>query len=560
MGIMDLFRRRDIELVPPDTDFVPTGGILGDGEKHHFAQFLIDRKRVLREHAGAALMEQRVTGERIGAILVRTGFLPQEELVHSILEFNPDRIATEKVTVSKIPVEILEEKSITISADVGGTIYVGTMSDETEIERLVHSYYPDRKVEFVAFMPNLHAEFLDRIRRTSSEVKDVRQEEIMERLLFRGLKEGASDIHIEPKARSYSVFFRKLGERSLVHEGPLDEYNIVSAQLKDRSGMDLAERRINQDGGFQLEQSGRFIDLRVTTVPTVEGENIVVRILDSEKVRPKLESLGISNVQAWRRGVTRQSGINLICGPTGSGKTTTLNATMSAFDRFGKRVYTIEDPVEYRISNVGQVNANPQVGLDFARALKGFMRADPDIIAVGEVRDNETARNAIKAADTGHLVICTLHTSSIISSLSRLRDLGVEPHELRFNLRAVLVQTLVKVICKHCGGLGDDPEDHHKHCPVCLGGGYDDRTIVSESVSFGDFQEVDRIIAMTAPGADVTQGFPWREMIDDAIDKMVAGITTIDELVRVFGEYAQERCERRGIDHTKYRLRKFLKG
>ncbi|AOG02841.1 type II/IV secretion system family protein (plasmid) [Bosea sp. RAC05] len=557
MGILDLFRRREPELTPPVVDeHGVTGGLMGDGERHRFAEWLIERKLAERDHVVAALMEQRVTDERIGATLVRNGFMQQDALVHSILEFNPDRIATEKVTTSRIPVDILEAKSIIISADVRGTLYIGTMSDEAEVTDICKTYYPEKQVQFVAFLPELMPEFIERVRRTSSGVEDVRQEEIMERLLFRALKEGASDIHIEPKARSYSVFFRILGDRILIHEGGIDEYNIIAAQLKDRSRMDLAERRVNQDGGFQIEQSGKFIDLRVATVPDTEGEQIIVRVLDPERARPKLQDLGITEYKQWQRGVTRQNGLNLICGPTGSGKTTTLNASLRSFDRFGKKIYTIEDPVEYRIPGIGQVTANPQVGLDFARAVKAFMRADPDIIAVGEVRDAETARNAVKAADTGHLVIATLHTSSILSSLSRLRDLGVEAHELRFNLRAVLVQTLVKVVCRHCHGTGQDPEDAAKLCPVCHGGGYSDRTIVSECVSFSDFQSVDRIIAMTKPGAQFDGPLPWREMIDDAIDKMVAGQTTIDELIRVFGSYAIEKCEERGIDVMKHRLAK----
>jgi len=563
MGIMNLFRKQEKEIlqVAAEETGPKTGGLTSDGESHKFSEWLLEKNLVRREHIVAALMEQRVTGDRVGTILVRCGFMRHSTLIDSILKFSPDRIATENVMNSRIPVEVLEQKQIIISAETTDTIYVATSSDEEEVLEIVQSCYPDKKVVFVAFVSNRMQEFVERVRRTTSGlIEDVRQDEILDRLLFRAMKEGASDIHIEQKiGRSYSVFFRMLGDRHLVHEGSIEEYNVISTQAKDRSSMDLAERRINQDGGFSIEHSGKFVDLRLGTVPTVSGEKLVIRILDPDAVRPSLAALGISNVSQWERGTSRQNGLNLICGSTGSGKTTTLTATLHSFDRFKRSIYTVEDPVEYKIPYVAQVSTNPQIGLDFPRAIKSFMRADPDIIIVGEIRDAETARNAVKAADTGHLVIGTLHTGSILQSLSRLRDIGVPSNELRFNLRSVLVQTLMKVICRQCGGLGLTPNNHSERCPVCKGTGYAERTIVSECASFDDFRSVDKVIEMSESAGSFSDKLPWEEMIDDAINKMVKGVTSYEELVKVFGIQARERLEARSIDWEKHLLPHYTK-
>lgn len=557
MAFLTLARKKTAEpAIADDETYVADAAVPAKRrERHYFAEHLLAEGLVSDDAIQAALLEQKVTKERIGAILVRNGFLSQDKLIPAILAFRAERIATEKVSSSRIPVEILERKSIIVAAETEDTVYVGSLSDEVEVANIVAEYYPKKEIKFVAFLPENLPEFLDRMRRTNdfNEIgadEEVRADEMLDRLLHNALQRGASDVHIEPRGRSYSVFFRLLGQRHLIHEGTLDEYNTIAAQLKDRSRMDLAERRVGQDGGFQLELPGRFIDLRVATVATVEGEQVIIRVLDPERVNPKLDKLGITRINHWKDSITLQNGLCLVCGATGSGKTTTLNASVRELDRFGKKIYTIEDPTEYRIPFVGQVSVNPQVGLDFARGIRNFMRADPDVIVLGEVRDVETARNAVKAADTGHLVLATLHTGSIVSSLSRLRDLDVDPHELRFILRSVLVQTLVRTTCKTCSGAG-----HYEGsvCRDCSGTGYSARTVVSECVSFEDPKQVDEVIRMTAVDADVRGPMPWPEMIEDAVDLMISGRTSIDELRRVFGTLADDRTKKRGLDPESFR-------
>ncbi len=374
---------------------------------------------------------------------------------------------------------------------------------------------------------------------------------VLESLLRRALKEGVGEIHVEPRHDCYAVFFRRLGERSLAHMGSREEYEVVVAMLKDRSRMDLSERKLGQDGGFQVEHEGRFVDLRVATVPAFEGEQAIVRFLDPDRVRPALDQLGISGAEKWRRGITRKNGLCLICGDTGSGKTTTLNASVRELDRFGRKIYTAEDPIEYRIPYVGQVSMNSGVGYGFAKAIRNFMRSEPDVMVMGEVRDTETARNLVKAAETGHLVMANVSTGSILSAVERMRDLGIPPFELRFVLRSVLVQTLVKVVCRSCGGHG---HAHGVACDTCHGTGYSDRTVVSECHSFNSHAEVDDILAMLGRARGRVASLPWKTMLDDAIDKMRSGITTSDELLRTFGHAFLERLAEMDIDPEAFRL------
>jgi general secretion pathway protein E len=300
--------------------------------------------------------------------------------------------------------------------------------------------------------------------------------------------------------------------------------------------MDMAEKRRPQDGGFQLDFNGRLVDLRVATVPTPDGEIVVIRILDPEKAQVNLDKLGITRVDEWRRGMTRSDGLCLICGPTGSGKTTSLNATVKELDRFGKAIFTAEDPVEYRIPYVAQVNINNSVDLDFARAIKAFMRSDPDIIIIGEVRDEETARNAIKAAETGHLVFATLHTGSIPGAVNRLRDLGVDAHELKYVLRSVMAQRLMRTICNACNGDG---------CKECFNKGYGGRTIVSEVKYFTTEKEVNAIINSN-PDEDID--VTWSTMIEDGFLKYKTKETSPGEFVRVFGTEAENMLVADGIN------------
>jgi type II secretory ATPase GspE/PulE/Tfp pilus assembly ATPase PilB-like protein len=501
----------------------------GVERRHRFGEYVYRKGLISKDALHAASLEQSVTGAKMGQILVANGFLSDKDRVEAVLATEHSRIAQEKVSKTTIPVEILAENNIIIAAEQEDRVYVASSEDERMIRMIVSEYYPNKEIEFVAYDASAMNLFLSAMHKMTSIDDPTNSEQLMlDRIVYNALSELASDIHIEPRAKSYNIFYRTDGVRRLIHTGSLTEYQVLIAKIKDRSAMDLAEKRKPQDGGFQMEYSSKMIDLRVSTAPVAEGgEKCVIRLLDSDRVQPNLEKLGISEVGKWRKALRHQFGICFICGPTGSGKTTTLNASIREMDRFGKSIYTIEDPVEYRIPFVSQVAVNNQVGLTFATGVRGFMRMDPDVIVVGEVRDAETAANAIKAAETGHLVLATLHTGSIVGAITRLKEIGVEPHELRYLVRSIMVQTLVRTKCKHCGG--DAPQKFD--CSYCDGSGYKGRTVVSECEYFDGPEEVNRIIP--EKNKDIIE--TWTTKEQDAVNKMYAGMTDMAELDRVFG-------------------------
>ncbi|MCV6599232.1 MAG: ATPase, T2SS/T4P/T4SS family [Alphaproteobacteria bacterium] len=480
---------------------------------------LVDRGLVSREIVEAAFHECEITGDRLGTVLVRNGFLKYNDLVKVILEINPEDIAFEKSYDIKIPREILEEYSIVIVAQTDKKIYISSLTKEEIVRKIVKSYFPYKDIEFVSLSLNDLNSFMENL---GAQTDDEDEEEtdddsmILDYLLKKAMLIGASDIHIEPRFQSYTVFYRHLGIRRIVHEGSLEQYAIVASQVKDRARMDQVETRIPQDGGFGAEFHGRMIDFRVATVPGVNGEMIVIRLLDPDKSLKSVKDLGITNIKSWKVATSYPFGLCLICGATGSGKTTTLNSTVREMDRFGKSIRTVEDPVEYRIPYVGQVNVNKIVGLDFATALKAFMRADPDVIVLGEVRDGETAELVLKAAETGHMVFATLHTGSVRGAIARLKSLGVANIELKPLLRGVLVQRLLRTLCPNCSGKG---------CESCMFTGYGDRTVVSENALFRSENDVERAL-----NGDVF----WPSMLEDGLLKFKEGQTTADEIYRVF--------------------------
>lgn len=486
-------------------------------------EYLLKNNLIRPEALDAALAEQRVTQEKLGVILTRGGFLNRKGLLKAILATSPKEIEDESVFTARVPEQLLIDTQTMIVAETDHKIFLATLGSERQARIDIQPYYPEAALEFVGSVFERVDAYLEALR---SAMQD--EDSLIDKLLRQALNEGVSDIHILPRYNSYTVFFRHLGRRRHTHEGTLDEYNALAARIKDLSRMDLAERRIPQDGGFQQEFNGKLVDLRVATIPVGTSESIVIRLLDPDRSHPSLDGLGITRLADWRKGFSRPDGLCLICGPTGSGKTTTLNATLKELDRFGSSINTLEDPVEYRLPYVVQVNANPHLGLDFARGIRAFMRSDPDVIIVGEIRDAETARNAVKAAETGHLVIGTLHTRTIYGAMQRMRDLEVPPNELKYLLRSVLVQRLLRMTCLNCKGVG---------CKACRDNGYDRREIVSECTYFPGENEVGEMLEGQRT---------WPTMLEDAVGKCLEGKTDAKELIRDFGEEARAMLEKIG--------------
>ena len=371
-------------------------------------------------------------------------------------------------------------------------------------------------------------------------------------IINEAIKAGASDIHIEPEEDKLITRYRIDG---VLHEAVSPPKNLqpaVISRIKILSGMNIAERRIPQDGRFQLKIEHRQIDCRVSTIPTVYGENIVIRLLDLNTVLLGLGDLGFSeaDLQVYAKLIHKPYGIILVTGPTGSGKTTTLYSSLSSINSPEKNIVTIEDPIEYRLNMVRQMQINPRAGLTFANGLRSILRQDPDIIMVGEVRDLDTAEVAIQAALTGHLVFSTLHTNDAPGAITRLIDMGVEPFLVSSSITGVVAQRLVRTICGDCRetykptekvmqevGLADAGNIKFfrgKGCDNCMNTGYRGRIGIFEFMVPND-----DIRALTVAKASTTEirkaalKGGMKTMLEDGIDKVKKGSTTLEEVLRV---------------------------
>ena len=304
-------------------------------------------------------------------------------------------------------------------------------------------------------------------------------------LLTQAARDGASDIHIEPYERHSSVRFRVDGTLREVVQPNRALHAALISRLKIMAELDIAERRLPQDGRISLRIGTRAVDVRVSTIPSAHGERAVLRLLDKSEGKLSLEALGMQGevLRKFEQLVTQPHGIVLVTGPTGSGKTTTLYAGLQRLDANGNNIMTVEDPIEYELAGVGQTQVNPKIDLTFAKALRAILRQDPDIIMIGEIRDFETAQIAIQASLTGHLVLATLHTNDAPSAVTRLTDMGVEPFLLSSSLLGVLAQRLVRKLCPHCkerNTSGADTDFHPVGCDKCGHTGYSGRSGVFE--------------------------------------------------------------------------------
>ena len=355
-------------------------------------------------------------------------------------------------------------------------------------------------------------------------------------LLTQAAKDGASDIHIEPYERSSSVRFRVDGTLREVVQPNRALHAALISRLKIMAELDIAEKRLPQDGRISLRIGGRAIDVRVSTLPSAHGERAVLRLLDKTESKFTLEALGMSGqvLSAFNRLVHQPHGIVLVTGPTGSGKTTTLYASLSRIDTAGTNILTVEDPVEYELPGIGQTQVNAKIDLTFGKALRAILRQDPDVIMIGEIRDFETAQIAIQASLTGHLVLATLHTNDAPSAVTRLTDMGIEPFLLSSSLLGVLAQRLVRKLCPACKREGDDGRWHPVGCEACGHSGYKGRTGVYELMVVDD--AVRALIHSRASESELiaaARAGGLRSMREDGERLVATGVTSLEELLRV---------------------------
>ena len=370
-------------------------------------------------------------------------------------------------------------------------------------------------------------------------------------ILVEAVKRRASDIHIEPYRDKLKIRYRIDGLLYDVHTPPRGLAAAISSRIKVMSDLDIAERRLPQDGRLQIKVAEQEIDVRVSVVPTAFGERIVLRLLNKSAALLTLSQLGFSEAahDLLHQLITRTAGIILVTGPTGSGKTTTLYAALQVINTPEKNILTVEDPIEYQIGGVGQMQINPKVGLTFAKALRSMLRQDPDIIMVGEIRDVETAQIAIQASQTGHLVFSTLHTNNAAGAMTRLNDMGIEPFLIATSVSAVLAQRLVRRICPHCrqetdyptavlAEVGLKPENgpffESSGCDECLGSGFFGRCGIYELLVVDEAIR-ETILGRAAAGqiqAAATKA-GMITLLEDGALKIRAGVTTPQEVIRV---------------------------
>jgi general secretion pathway protein E len=527
------------------------------------------------------------SGERIDAVLIRLGLVSDSAVAAALAEalglrlMGETDLPAEPVLEDLLPLAYLRrQRAIPIAAhedrlvlamadpldrDAEGAIafmterpVVRMVAAERDLDAAFARVYGshDRAERTPLIESSQHdegEEDADRLRDLASEAPIVR---LVERLIARAVEEEASDIHIEPAESAVHVRLRRDGVLSLAETLPITVRAAVASRIKIMARLNIAERRLPQDGRIRLAVRGRDIDLRVSTMPTLYGESVVLRILDRAALRLDLGMLGLGDdlLAGFRSLLQAPNGIVLVTGPTGSGKTTTLYAGLNALDRTEHKVLTVEDPVEYHLAGVNQIQVNPRIGLTFAAALRSILRQDPDIVMVGEIRDLETAEIAVQASLTGHLVLSTVHTNSAAATLTRLIDMGIERYLLASSLTGVLAQRLVRRPCLRCAVPRDltpamrvrlladaklGPETELRllrpsGCPACRSTGFSGRTAISELLLVDD-KVRDGIVggASEREIEHAAEGAGMRSLYRDGLLAAFRGETTVEEVLQV---------------------------
>jgi general secretion pathway protein E len=540
-------------------------------------EMLMARGLLSADDLDRALELQKERGEKIGKVLVDLGFVAQREVLNALAEqlsvplvalqdrpaaspetealsprflrqFRCIPVALYDHTVRLAMADPLDFETISAVRACTGLKVEPALASEQEILEAINRYYGETGKTEGEFADDAGAsEDLEHLRDMASEAPVIR---MVNAIIAQAVEKRASDIHIEPFEKEFRVRFRIDGVLYPQEPPPREMKAAIISRVKLMAKLNIAERRLPQDGRIKIKTVGREVDLRVSTLPTLYGESVVMRLLDrSAGEFYDLYRLGFDQHMLRRMEHFTQlpHGIFLVTGPTGSGKSTTLYAALKRINQTDKKIITIEDPVEYQMDGINQIHVNPQIGLTFAAGLRHIVRQDPDVIMVGEIRDRETADIAIRAALTGHFVFSTLHTNDAPSAISRLTDMGVENYLITSSLVAVLAQRLVRVICAHCkteGGPRLTPDGRMittyrgAGCESCFGTGYTGRVGIFELMELDD--EIRKLIMSNADAAQITnvaRRNGMRSLREDGWLKVEAGLTTADEVMRVTQEF-----------------------
>jgi general secretion pathway protein E len=545
-------------------------------------QLVIDRGLAPAETLARARLVQSETGERLDAVLTRLGMVSEQALAEAISDaarlpvvgpsdYPPEPVAAERLSprflrdVKAVPLRETDEgydvafinpidpfPGQALAFALGKPVRP-LVAKSSDLEAALDRLYP-QTLAAAAGADSADEGDIERMKDLASDAPVVRT---VNALITRAAEARASDIHIEPTEDQVKVRFRVDG--ALRDEEPLPPVlkQALVSRIKVMAGLNIAERRLPQDGRLRLAVRGHEIDLRVATSPTIHGESVVLRLLDRSNLPLDFETLGFDQeiLDRYLRVLAQPHGIVLVTGPTGSGKTTTLYASLKSLNTADRKVLTIEDPIEYRLAGINQTQVQPSIGLDFAAALRSFLRQDPDVMMVGEIRDLETAEVAVQAALTGHTILSTLHTNSAASAVTRLLDMGVEPFLITSTLNAVLAQRLVRRLCAECrepyaptpealDALGLQPFRkgvtrlyHPKGCERCGHSGFKGRLALLELLIVDE--DVSRLVLARAEAREIERAAiaaSMRTMLADGLAKAMSGQTTIEEVLRVTRE------------------------
>jgi general secretion pathway protein E len=462
----------------------------------------------------------------------------------------------EAIFAAAMPQDPFLSKALAMALDQPVRIVLGL---ETDINKALQLYIQEQQEDAAEsaaddqFGGQSDDEFIEHLKDLASEAPVIR---LVNQLIHRAVDMGASDIHIEPFEDGLHLRYRVDGVLQDFADPPSASLGAaIASRIKLLSQMNIAERRLPQDGRIMTRVKGHELDLRVSTIPTVHGESIVMRVLDRESIRLALPTMGFSEdtLRRYHSLLARPHGVLLVTGPTGSGKTTTLYASLASLDAEALKIITVEDPVEYQLQGINQIQVQAQINLTFSRALRAILRQDPDIIMIGEMRDTETAQIGVQSALTGHLVLSTLHTNTAASAITRLEDMGVERYLITSSVNGVLAQRLVRTLCKHCKQSQEVERDYIEQtglgrfvttgsqriyraggCEACMNTGYAGRTGIHELFVLDD--EMHRVI-MSGADATLLHAAAKRQgmvsLYEDGLRKVIAGITSMEEVLRV---------------------------
>ena len=560
-------------------------------------ELLLAAGTITQEELDRGLALQKEQKGRLGEVLIRNGIITEEELIEALqmqlgieyIDLSKTNIPTELAGVlpkniakqyQVVPVRVVKDEIFLAMSDplnfyaieeVRKAVrkrVVPMVAQAAQVERAIQVLYgnegaakaiEEMKREAAASAESSQAQNIAFVTNQLGDdaANNAPTIRLVNSIIERAITERASDIHLEPHENEMLVRMRVDGLMRDILTVPKDLQSSVISRLKIMSGMDIAERRVPQDGRFNVHIHDKDIDLRVSTLPTVFGEKIVARLLDKSGGNITKESIGMTghDLELFDKMMKCRSGVLLIVGPTGSGKSTTMYAMMGELNRREVNLVTLEDPVEYHVDGVNQVQINEKTGLTFASGLRSILRQDPDVIAVGEIRDGETAEIAVRAAITGHVVLSTIHTNDAVGTIERLEDIGVAPYLVATALRGVISQRLVRRICPKCrkaytpddeelSELGLRPGSHMQFfrgegCPECFNTGYRGRIAVFEMLSINS--RVRRLIAEHKGREEIEAELKKPEsgfvsLRDNAMRLVMEGVTTSEELLRVVSE------------------------